>query len=97
MRVDGLSYEAQERMALKLMNERRERALARGDITDVAIWHRVGSLKVGELAVEIAVSSPHRAAAFEVAREIIEAFKEDIPVFKKELYSDGEEIWRHGS
>ena len=92
--VEGLHYEAQESMALRLMNERRERALARGDVTDVAIWHRLGTVGVGGIAVEVAVASPHRAAAFEVAREAIEAFKEEIPVFKKDLFRDGEAQWR---
>ena len=92
--VRTLSYEARESMALSLMEKEREKALARGDITDVAIWHRLGTLEVGELAVEIAVSSPHRAASFEVARAIIEAFKTDIPVFKREVFADGTEQWK---
>ena len=93
--VVSLSYEARESMALSLMKKEREKALARGDISDVAIWHRLGRLEVGELAVEIAVSSPHRAASFEVARSIIEAFKTDIPVFKHEVFADGTEQWKH--
>ena len=49
----------------------------------------------GRSAVEIAVSSPHRAASFEVARSIIESFKTDIPVFKREVFADGTEQWKH--
>jgi molybdopterin synthase catalytic subunit len=93
--VVQLSYHARESMALKMMHAERERVMARADITDVAIWHRLGTLQVGELAVEIAVSSPHRAEAFEECRAIIEAFKKDIPVFKHEVFADGTESWKH--
>jgi molybdopterin converting factor subunit 1 len=93
--VLSLSYEAKAEMALSLMKMERNKALARGDITDVAIWHRLGPLEVGDLGVEIAVSSPHRAASFEVARAIIEAFKTDIPIFKKETFADGAVEWKH--
>ena len=93
--VVQLSYHSRESMALKMMHAERDRVMARGDITDVAIWHRLGTLKVGELAVEIAVSSPHRAEAFEECRAIIEAFKKDIPVFKHEVFADGSESWKH--
>jgi len=93
--VVQLSYHSKESMALKMMHAERDRVMARGDITDVAIWHRLGTLKVGELAVEIAVSSPHRAEAFEECRAIIESFKKDIPVFKHEVFADGTESWKH--
>ncbi len=93
--VHRLRYEARTSMALKLMREKRAEALARGDITDVAIWHRLGTLEVGDLAVEIAVSSPHRQASFEVARAIIEAFKTDIPIYKHEDFADGSSAWKH--
>lgn len=93
--VVELSYQARESMALKMMHAERDRALARGDITDVAIWHRLGTLQVGELAVEISVSSPHRAEAFEECRAIIEVFKKDVPVFKHEVFADGTESWKH--
>ncbi|MBR57094.1 MAG: molybdopterin converting factor [Myxococcales bacterium] len=93
--VVSLSYEAQEGMALTMMTRIRDEALRRDDITDVAIWHRIGELEVGDLAVEIAVSSPHRAASFEVCRSIIEQFKTDIPVFKREQFADGTVQWKH--
>jgi molybdopterin synthase catalytic subunit len=93
--VVRLSYEAQSGMAYKMMVGLREAAIARPDITDVAIWHRLGPLEIGGLAVEISVSSPHRAASFEVCRSIIEAFKTDIPVFKHEVFADGTSAWKH--
>jgi molybdopterin synthase catalytic subunit len=56
-----------------------------------AIVHRVGTLLPGEAAVVIAVSSPHRAAAFEGCRHAIERLKADVPIWKKERFEDGEE------
>ncbi|GAC1669674.1 MAG: hypothetical protein PVS2B1_26390 [Candidatus Dormibacteraceae bacterium] len=57
----------------------------------VAIVHRVGKLAVGDLAVVIAASAPHRAAAFEACRAAIDRLKESVPIWKKEIAEDGEE------
>jgi molybdopterin synthase catalytic subunit len=57
----------------------------------VAIVHRVGTLQVGELAVVIAASAPHRAQAFEACRAAIDRLKESVPIWKKEIAEDGEE------
>ncbi|GAA1963138.1 molybdenum cofactor biosynthesis protein MoaE [Microbacterium deminutum] len=60
----------------------------------VAVSHRVGRLVVGDLAVMIAVASPHRAEAFEVCRAIIEVIKTDLPVWKRQVESDGTTAWK---
>ena len=57
----------------------------------MAIVHRVGVLAVGELAVVIAASAPHRAAAFDACRAAIDRLKESVPIWKKEIAEDGEE------
>jgi molybdopterin synthase catalytic subunit len=59
----------------------------------VAVSHRVGTLQVGDAAVVIAVASAHRAAAFEVCRTLIETIKTDLPVWKKQVESDGTATW----
>lgn len=59
----------------------------------VAVSHRVGTLAVGDIAVVIAVASPHRATAFEVCRTLIEAIKTDLPVWKKQVEVDGTATW----
>jgi len=89
-RIVRLEYEAYRPMA--------ERVLARlgaelaGEFgVRVAIVHRVGALAVGELAVVIAVSAPHRAAAFDACRAAIDRLKESVPIWKKEIAEDGEE------
>ncbi len=56
--------------------------------------HRVGRVDVGEAAVVIAVSTPHRAEAFEVCRAIIEAIKRELPVWKRQLTADGAAAWK---
>ncbi len=60
----------------------------------VAVSHRVGRLGVGDVAVVIAVSSSHRAEAFEVCRALIETIKTDLPVWKRQVEADGTTAWK---
>lgn len=60
----------------------------------VAASHRIGRLGVGDAAVVIAVASRHRAEAFEVCREVIEAIKRELPVWKRQLTADGDAQWK---
>ena len=60
----------------------------------VAVSHRVGRLDVGDLAVVIAVASPHRAEAFDVCRTLIETIKTDLPVWKRQAEADGTSAWK---
>jgi molybdopterin synthase subunit MoaE len=59
----------------------------------VAVSHRIGRLAVGDAAVVIAVAAPHRAEAFAVCRAVIEAIKRELPVWKRQLESDGTATW----
>lgn len=68
-----------------------------GQELDFVVAHRVGTLKVGETSIVIGVASPHRAAAFEASRYIIEQVKLRLPIWKKEHYANGEEVWLRGS
>ncbi|MCR2783839.1 MULTISPECIES: molybdenum cofactor biosynthesis protein MoaE [unclassified Microbacterium] len=60
----------------------------------VAVSHRIGRLQVGDLAVVIAVASPHRAEAFEVCRALIETIKTELPVWKRQVEADGTTAWK---
>ncbi|MDQ1129984.1 molybdenum cofactor biosynthesis protein MoaE [Microbacterium sp. SORGH_AS_0888] len=60
----------------------------------VAVSHRVGRLAVGDLAVVIAVGAAHRAAAFDVCRTLIESIKTDLPIWKRQIQSDGTATWQ---
>lgn len=92
--VTGLDYEAFTEMA-----ERRLRDLA-ADVSAkwpdlCAAWavHRVGRLAVGDAAVIVAVSSPHRDTAFEAGRHLIDTLKATVPIWKKEHWADGGSHW----
>ena len=91
--VDGLDYEAYNELALSEGERIIEEALARYEITDAAAVHRTGSLKIGDLAVWIGVSSAHRDAAFRACRYIIDEIKHRLPIWKKERYLEGDTAW----
>lgn len=91
-----LEYEAYEPMALKKMRAIAEQARAKFSIHRVAIVHRLGKLEIGETSVFIAVSSPHRSAAFDACRFAIESLKHTVPIWKKEFFRDGA-VWVEGA
>jgi molybdopterin converting factor subunit 1 len=90
-----LEYEAYQPMALKQLEELGEQALAKFQIRDVAIIHRIGKLEIGETSVLIVVASAHRAAAFDACRWIIDTLKRTVPIWKKEYFEDGA-VWADG-
>lgn len=93
--VDFLVYETYEQMARKqlrdLIEQARDRWSDRGDLT-FAVSHRTGTVPIGEPAVIVAVSAPHRAEALEACRFLIDRLKSDVPIWKKEHFTDGE-VW----
>jgi molybdopterin synthase catalytic subunit len=95
--VTGLSYEAWDDLALARLREIAGTMFERWSPCRVAILHRTGDLAVGEASVVVAVSSPHRAEAFEACRFGIERLKEDVPIWKKEGLVGGESRWVMGS
>ncbi len=60
----------------------------------LAVSHRIGRLEVGDLAVVVAVSSPHRALAFDVCRDVIETIKADLPIWKRQTDTTGDASWK---
>jgi molybdopterin synthase catalytic subunit len=95
--VIRLEYEAYEGMAEAEMERIAGQLRERHDVLDVAIHHRIGPVAIGETSVVIAVSAPHRAAAFDACREAIDTLKQTVPLWKKELYVGGEEWIGQGS
>jgi len=89
-RVKALSYEAYGAMALRQMEQLAETARGRWPITDLAIVHRLGQLAVGEVSVVIAVSAAHRGEAFDACEWVIDELKKTVPIWKKEIYTEGE-------
>ena len=90
-----LVYEAYEPMALKEMEKLIERAKGEFEIANVGIVHRLGKLEIGETSVVISVAAPHRKAAFAACEWLIRELKRTVPIWKKEVYADGE-VWVEG-
>lgn len=95
--VTGLRYEAYLPMAREVLEQLAREAAGRLGSGGVAAVHRVGALDVGEVSVALAVSSSHRAEAFEVAKIFMDDLKVRLPVWKRERYVDGGESWVDGS
>ncbi len=90
-----LEYEGYEPMALKEMEKLVKKAHEQFQIAHVGIVHRLGKLEIGETSVVISVASPHRRAAFEACEWLIKELKRTVPIWKKEVYADGE-TWIEG-
>lgn len=93
--TEYLVYEAYQPMALKEMKKLVESAKKQFEIENIGIVHRLGKLEIGETSVVISVASPHRRAAFEACEWLIKELKRTVPIWKKEVYADGE-IWVEG-
>lgn len=93
--VQYLEYEAYPSMAEKVMGELAEEAKARFGLEDCAVLHRTGRLEIGEASLLIAVSCGHRAASFEAGHWLVNEIKKKVPVWKKEVWENGE-AWVEG-
>ncbi|TWT28943.1 molybdenum cofactor biosynthesis protein MoaE [Corynebacterium canis] len=90
--VTSLEYSAHP-AAERIVQEVAEDIRERFGLCGVAIVHRVGHLNIGETALAAAVSSPHREAAFAALAELVDEVKKQVPVWKKQYYSDGTYEW----
>ena len=90
-----LVYEAYAPMALSELQRLGHEAHERFEIAHIGIVHRTGRLEIGETSVVIAVSAPHRHAAFEACEWAIRELKRTVPIWKKEVFEDGE-VWVEG-
>jgi len=91
--VARLDYEAYRELADKEMRRILEQLMREHEGTRIAAVHRVGELAIGDVAVIVAVSSPHRDAAFTVCREAIDRIKATAPIWKREWAPDGSALW----
>ena len=90
--VDALDYTAHP-SAPQILRELAERLATGGDVIRLAVVHRVGHLEIGDIAVVVAVSAVHRAAALDVCRELIDALKAMVPIWKHQVFEDGSDEW----
>jgi MoaE-MoaD fusion protein len=95
--VVHLEYEAFQGMAEDVMAQIADELKRRYELCAVAIHHRVGRVGIGEPSVVIAVSAPHRQDALAACKDAIDALKETVPLWKKEVYEGGEEWIGRGS
>lgn len=93
--TEYLVYEAYEPMALKEMEKLLDAAKQQFEIANVGIVHRIGRLEIGETSVVISVAAPHRKPAFAACEWLILELKRTVPIWKKEVYADGE-MWVEG-
>ncbi|MBC9956078.1 molybdenum cofactor biosynthesis protein MoaE [Yimella sp. cx-51] len=89
--VTGLDYSAHPSAADELRKVAGE--VLSDEIAKVAAVHRVGPLQVGDLAVVVAVSAPHRAAALDVCHTLIDRLKQTAPIWKHQSFTDGSDEW----
>ena len=95
-RVSGMGYEAYASMAEAVLAQIVDETATRWKTDHVAAAHRVGELDLGEASVAIAVSTPHRADAYEASRFVIEQIKVRLPVWKHEHFVEGDSRWVPG-
>jgi molybdopterin synthase catalytic subunit len=91
----SLSYEAYDEMAERELTKLEAKARERWPIVECAIVHRLGVVPITEASVAVVVSSPHRDAAFEAGRWLIDTLKQTAPIWKRETWADGGTEWVH--
>lgn len=91
--VARLDYEAYIEMAERELAAICREATAGGGVGAIVAAHRIGELELGEVSVAIGVAAPHRGAAYEASRYVIEEIKKRLPVWKREHFVDGETVW----
>ena len=95
-RVLALEYDAYPSMAEKKLREVAEEVLARWPVTGIGCFHRTGRLAIGEASLLVAVSAAHRQEAFEACHYAVDRVKQIVPVWKKEIWEDGDGAWVPG-
>jgi molybdopterin synthase catalytic subunit len=92
--VTAIEYTAYEAMANEQMARIREAIFEKFHLTCMHVYHSLGTVAVGELCLFVFVSAPHRQAAFDGIRELVERIKKELPVFGRELFEDESYTWK---
>ncbi|QDT11597.1 molybdenum cofactor biosynthesis protein MoaE [Stieleria marina] len=93
--TQSLSYEAHRPMAISELEKLAAKALADFQLKHIVIVHRLGDVPVGQASVVLGCSSAHRVATFRANEWIMNTLKQDVPIWKRETYSDGSTQWVH--
>ncbi len=91
--VESLEYEAHESLAVSEGEKILAEARSLYELEDVRCTHRVGHLQIGEVAVMVTATSAHRTASFDACQYVIDEVKRRVPIWKREMYADGESEW----
>lgn len=91
--LTALDYYAYEEMALEQLREIRERAIAKFGLIEAIVIHRLGLIALGEASIFVCVNSGHRAEAFDAVRWIVDSVKNDVPIWKKDVWADQSTSW----
>ncbi|MBT5953848.1 molybdenum cofactor biosynthesis protein MoaE [bacterium] len=91
--VETVTYEAYDEMVNHQAQSILENAKKTFDIQKIKAIHRTGTLKIGEIAIWVGVSAMHRKEAFHACEHVMNQFKKDLPIWKKEAYTDSESEW----
>jgi len=96
-RVEHLSYEAYEPMALASLETIERAAVERFEVASCRIVHRLGEVPITEASVVVVVAAAHRAPAFDACRWAMDELKRSTPIWKKERFQDGGDAWVEGT
>ena len=96
-KVVEIYYECYEEVAERELESIRTEAIERFGLIDATVVHRVGTVKLGEVSLLVVASGEHRKEAFEAASWIVDEVKRRVPIWKKEVYTDGSSRWLEGS
>ena len=91
--VDAIEYDAYIEMAERQIGQLVAQARARWPLGGVRIRHRIGTVPAGQISVVVAVTAGHRAEAYAASRMLIEGIKQQVPIWKREVYDDGTSRW----
>ena len=95
--VKAIDYSAYEEMANQVFHDIRESTFGKYDLTCMHIYHSKGIVKAGEICLFVFTSSANRNQAMDACRHLVEEIKEKAPIFGKELFEDGEFIWKENT
>lgn len=93
-KVEAIEYTAYQEMALEKMHQIRQSIFEKHELTCLHVHHSLGRVGAGEISLFVFVSSPHRNAAFEACRELVERIKSELPVWGKEIFADKTHQWK---
>lgn len=93
-KVTAIDYSAYEEMALEEFHRIREATFEKFDLTCMHVYHSLGRVKTGEISLFVFTSSPHRKAAMDACRYLVEEIKAKVPIFGKEILEDNTHVWK---